>query len=106
LTFEEHFAIFHWRSKWLCFFRYQRYSDMGLDYYAILDVGREVTRVDIILAYRKLAIRTHPIRMEAAGNEAVELPLPTMGGKMYWRLLNEAFDVLCKCFSGAESKRT
>jgi hypothetical protein len=70
---------------------------MGLDYYAILDVTRAANRIDVILAYRKLAIRAHPIRQETTCNEAVELPLPTMGGKLFWRLLNEAFDVLCEC---------
>ncbi|XP_058458434.1 dnaJ homolog subfamily B member 13-like [Malaya genurostris] len=66
-------------------------SSMGFDYYAILDIPRDASDVDIRLAYRKLAVRCHP------GNDfhyPPALPFPTMSREQYWELLNEAFDVL------------
>ncbi|EDS44202.1 chaperone protein dnaJ 2 [Culex quinquefasciatus] len=64
---------------------------MGFDYYAILDIPRTASEVDIRLAYRKLAVRCHP---KNDFHDAPQIPFPSMSLEHYWELLNEAFDVL------------
>jgi DnaJ-class molecular chaperone len=73
---------------------------MGVDYYAVLDVSRDASLWEIKLAYRKLALRLHPHRKQYQQHpnprpEGVfDLPLPDLNEKIYWELLNEAYDVL------------
>ncbi|XP_055612430.1 dnaJ homolog subfamily B member 13-like [Uranotaenia lowii] len=64
---------------------------MGFDYYAILNVPRTASEVEIKLAYRKYAVRCHP---HNTFHDAPELPFPSMSIEHYWELLNEAFEVL------------
>lgn len=47
---------------------------MGLDYYAILDVTRNANNNEIAQAYRKLAIRLHPDKIQK-GKESKNLSL-------------------------------
>jgi DnaJ family protein B protein 13 len=73
---------------------------MGLDYYAILDVKRDASIWEIKMAYRKLALRLHPLRKQYQQHPqpmpegTFNLPLPKLNEKAYWEFLNEAFDVL------------
>lgn len=73
---------------------------MGVDYYALLDVPREASLWDIKLSYRKLALRLHPQRKiyhqhpNPRPEGVFDLPLPALNEKIYWELLNEAYDVL------------
>ncbi|XP_058838919.1 dnaJ homolog subfamily B member 13-like isoform X2 [Topomyia yanbarensis] len=66
-------------------------SSMGFDYYAILGIPREASDVEILLAYRKLAVRCHP---KNDFHYPPDIPFPSMSLEHYWELLNEAFDVL------------
>lgn len=73
---------------------------MGVDYYAILNVPRTATIYDIKLAYRKLALRFHPHRLNYPQHpnprpEGVfDVPLPDLPEETTWELLNEAYDAL------------
>ncbi|XP_065090554.1 dnaJ homolog subfamily B member 13-like [Ochlerotatus camptorhynchus] len=64
---------------------------MGFDYYAILNIPRKASDVEIRLAYRKWAVRCHP---KNDFHDPPEIPFPSMPLEHYWELLNEAFDVL------------
>lgn len=70
---------------------------MGVDYYAVLDVPRDASKVEIQLAYRRWATRVHPDyephRCDLLAEE-VERPLPCVSRQCYWFLLNEAYAVL------------
>ncbi|KAM9019692.1 dnaJ homolog subfamily B member 13 [Ara ararauna] len=55
---------------------------MGQDYYAVLGLCRGASDADIKKAYRKLALRSHPVRCEERG------------APERFRLLAEAYDVL------------
>jgi len=73
---------------------------MGVDYYALLDVKRDASIWEIKLAYRKLALRLHPLRKQYQQHpnprpeNVFDMPLPTLSENIYWELLNEAYDVL------------
>ncbi|EAT48615.1 AAEL000360-PA [Aedes aegypti] len=64
---------------------------MGFDYYAILDIPRSASAIEIRLAYRKWAVRCHP---KNDFHDPPEIPLPSISISHYWELLHEAFDVL------------
>ncbi|XP_053686649.1 dnaJ homolog subfamily B member 13-like [Sabethes cyaneus] len=64
---------------------------MGFDYYAILDIPKSASDVEIRLAYRKWAVRCHP---QNDFHETPEIPFPSMSIAHYWELLHEAFEVL------------
>ncbi|XP_055532127.1 dnaJ homolog subfamily B member 13 [Wyeomyia smithii] len=64
---------------------------MGFDYYAILDIPKSASDIEIRLAYRKWAVRCHP---QNGFHETPKIPFPSMSLDHYWELLNEAFDVL------------
>ncbi|KAL7050322.1 hypothetical protein ACKWTF_004035 [Chironomus riparius] len=73
---------------------------MGVDYYALLDVKRDASLWEIKLAYRKLALRLHPMRKQyqqhpnPQPDKVFDMPLPALSENVYWGLLNEAYDVL------------
>ncbi|XP_062534962.1 dnaJ homolog subfamily B member 13-like [Armigeres subalbatus] len=64
---------------------------MGFDYYAVLDIPRSASEIEIRLAYRKWAVRCHP---KNDFHDTPEIPFRSMSLPHYWELLNEAFDVL------------
>lgn len=73
---------------------------MGVDYYALLDIPRNASIWEIKLAYRKLALRLHPLRKQypqhptPRPDDVFDLPLPKLSEDLYWELVNEAYDVL------------
>uniref|UniRef100_A0A336LBJ9 CSON006649 protein n=1 Tax=Culicoides sonorensis TaxID=179676 RepID=A0A336LBJ9_CULSO len=77
---------------------------MGLDYYAILDVPRDATTLEIKLAYRKWSPICHPLRKNIVcdiESEFPELcatnenrPCSGLNDSSYWKYLHEAYDVL------------
>lgn len=78
---------------------------MGIDYYAILDVQRDASNIEIKLAYRKWATISHPEYIEHPCDvrnptDAVRCNRPCDGfsKECYWFLLNEAYDVLTNPF--------
>lgn len=77
---------------------------MGIDYYAILDVSRDATNIEIKLAYRKWASIAHPDykvhQCDVTHPEALSPSRPCAGvsNECYWFLLNEAYDVLVDPF--------
>ena len=72
---------------------------MGIDYYAVLDIARSCSDVDIKLAYRKLALRTHPKRVDYQQHTkhfstGSALPLPKLPVGVLWEYINESYEVL------------
>lgn len=72
---------------------------MGIDYYAILDVNRDASSIEIKLAYRKWAAVSHPdnsqrsVRLPDEGLPE-NRPCQAMTRAQYWEILNEALEVL------------
>lgn len=81
------------------------HKKMGIDYYAVLNVCRDASDIEIKLAYRKWATLSHPDHRVHACNIrnppdaiACNRPCPGISKECYWLLLNEAFDVLTNEF--------
>ncbi|XP_052859815.1 dnaJ homolog subfamily B member 13-like [Anopheles cruzii] len=64
---------------------------MGLDYYAILGIGRSASASAINLAYRFVARACHPMRGHYYPEQ---MPIQTIPQWRYWELICEAYEVL------------
>merc|ERR1712066_135872 len=77
-------------------------SNMGVDYYAILNINRDAGNDDISQAYRKLAIRLHPDKIQKAkegslSSKDINRPpdgiSPALAHEQFLRIA-ESYDVL------------
>ena len=59
----------HKKKQYWKRFRFLKVSNMGKDYYAILNLSKNATDSDIKKAYRKLALKFHPDKNKDPGAE-------------------------------------
>ncbi|XP_058066137.1 dnaJ homolog subfamily B member 1-like [Anopheles bellator] len=64
---------------------------MGLDYYAILGIGRSASASAVNLAYRIVARACHPMR---GYYRPEQMPIQTIPQWRYWEMIGEAYEVL------------